>query len=73
MYSKLSLQLIPLSQGNLFLMIGSLEVMHKLTFTIPSVIQIRSIRSMKSFRLKFNRKTSIECREYIPETSLVIV
>ena len=31
-----------LSQGNLFLMIGSLEVMHKEIFTIPSVIRISS-------------------------------
>ena len=32
-------------------MIGSLEVMHKLIFAIPSVIQISSISSIKSIRL----------------------
>ena len=36
---KICLQLIPLSQGNFFLMNGScLEVMHEIIFTIPSVI-----------------------------------
>ena len=34
---KFCLQLIPLSQGELFLMINALEIMHKLIFTIPSV------------------------------------
>ena len=48
---KVCLQLIPLSQGNLFLMIGSLEVMHELIFTILSVIQISSFNSI---RLGFN-------------------
>ena len=46
LYSKMCLQLIPLSQGNVFLMIGSLEVTHKLILTIPSVIQISSICSI---------------------------
>ena len=36
MYSK---TLLALSQGNLFLMIDSLEVTRELIFTIPSVIQ----------------------------------
>ena len=48
---KIYLQLIQLSQGKLFLMIGSLEAMHELIFTIPSVIQICSISSI---RLRFN-------------------
>ena len=43
---KNCLQLILLSQGNSFLMIGSLEVTHELIFTIPSVIQINSIKSI---------------------------
>ena len=42
MNSKNFLQLNPLSGDNLFLMTGSLEVTHKLIFTIPSVIQISS-------------------------------
>ena len=46
--------LIPLSQGNLFVMIGSLQVMYELIFTIPSVIQIGSINSINSIRLRFN-------------------
>ena len=37
---------IPFSPGNLFLVIGSLEVIDKLIFTIPSVIQISSINSI---------------------------
>ena len=48
------LQLILLSRGNFFLMIGSLEVTHELIFTIPSVIQICSISSINSIQLKFN-------------------
>ena len=51
MYSKICLQLIPLSQGNFFLMIGSLEVTHELIFAIPSVIEISSINSV---RLRIN-------------------
>ena len=35
-------------------MIGSLEVMHELISTIPSVIQICSISSISSIRLGFN-------------------
>ena len=35
-------------------MIGSLEVMHELIFTIPSVIQICSISSIDSIQLSFN-------------------
>ena len=35
-------------------MIGSLEVTHELIFTIPSVIQISSISSINSIRLRFN-------------------
>ena len=45
---KICLQLILLTQGNLFLMIGSLEVAHELMFTIPSVIQIHLISSINS-------------------------
>ena len=41
------LQLILLSQNKFFLMIGSLEVTHELIFTIPSVIQISSINSIR--------------------------
>ena len=37
------LQLILLSQGNFFLMYSSLEVMHELIFSVPSVIWISSI------------------------------
>ena len=48
MYSKMCLQL---SQANSFLQISSLEVMHNLIFTIPSVIQISLINSI---RLRFN-------------------
>ena len=51
MNSKQFLQLILLSQGNFFLMIGSLEVTHDLIFAIPSVTQISSINSI---RLIFN-------------------
>ena len=51
---KICLQLILLSQDNLFLMIGSLEVMQELIFTIPSVIQISSISSINSIWLRFN-------------------
>ena len=51
---KFCLQLIPLSQGNLFLMVGSLEVMHELIFTVPSVIQINSVSSINSIRVRFN-------------------
>ena len=40
--------------GNLFLMIDSLEVTHELIFTIQSVIQISSISSIDSIRLRFN-------------------
>ena len=40
-----------LSQGNFFLMIGHLEVTHKLIFTIPSVIHISLISSIQ---LRFN-------------------
>ena len=39
---------------NLFLMIGSFQVMYELIFTIPSVIQIGSISSINSIRLRFN-------------------
>ena len=35
-------------------MIGSLEVMHELILTIPSVIQISSITSIGSIRFRFN-------------------
>ena len=35
-------------------MIGSLEVAHELIFTIPSIIQICSISSVNSIRLRFN-------------------
>ena len=42
---EICLQLISLPQGNLFLMIGSLKVIHKLIFTISSVIQSTSINS----------------------------
>ena len=38
---------LQLSQDNFFLMIGSLEVMHEIIFTIPSVIQISSINSIR--------------------------
>ena len=48
------LHIVPISQGSLFLMIGSLEVMHELMFTIPSVIQISSIGSINSILLRFN-------------------
>ena len=39
-YLQICPGLISLSQSNLFLMIGSLEVTHKQNFTIPSVIKI---------------------------------
>ena len=51
MYSKICLGLIQLSHGNSFLMIVSLDVMHKLIFNIPSVIQISSVSSIQ---LSFN-------------------
>ena len=52
MYSKnLSATNFIVLQSNFFLMIGSLEVTHELIFTIPSVIQICSINSI---RLRFN-------------------
>ena len=51
---KIYLKLILLSQGNFFLMTGSLEVMHEVIFTIPSVIQISSISSINSIRLRYN-------------------
>ena len=44
---KVCLQLILLSQGNFFLMIDSLEIMHEILFTIPSIIQISSINLRK--------------------------
>ena len=40
--------------GQLVLMIGSSEVTHELIFTIPSVIQICTISSINSIRLRFN-------------------
>ena len=43
---KICLQQILLLQGKFFLLIGSLEVTHKLIFTIPNVIQISSINSI---------------------------
>ena len=45
--NQLLKKLIPLSQGNLFLMIGSLKATHKLIFNIHSGIQIRSIISIR--------------------------
>ena len=48
------LQLILLSQGKCFLKTGSLEVMHEIIFTIPSVIQFSSISSINSIGLRFN-------------------
>ena len=48
---KMCPQLIQISQGNLFFMVGSLEITHRLIFAIPSVIQISSINSIQ---LKFN-------------------
>ena len=58
---KICLQLTPLSQGNLFLMIGSLKATYKLIFTIPMSIQFSSINSI---RLKFSfRKTSIRTQK----------
>ena len=51
---KIYLKLILLSQGNFFLMTGSLEVTHEVIFTIPSVIQISSISSINSIRLRYN-------------------
>ena len=45
---KICPQLILLSQGSFFLMIGSLEVTHDIIFTIPSVIQISLINSINS-------------------------
>ena len=55
---KNCLQPILLSEGNFFLMIGSLEVMHEIIFIIPSVFQI----SISSIRLRFNlRKPRLSC------------
>ena len=48
------MQLSPISEVNLFLMIGSLEVTNKLIFTIPSAIQISLFSSMNSIQLRFN-------------------
>ena len=45
---KICQQLILLSQGNFLLIISSLEVMHEIIFTIPSVIYISSISSVNS-------------------------
>ena len=63
--SKIYLQLIILSQGDLFLMVSSLGVMHELILTIPSDIQISSINSI---RFRFNLgETSIT----VMRTSLI--
>ena len=57
------LQLILVSQGNFFLMIGSLEVMHEIISTILSVIQISSINSI---RVRFNLgKPRLHVNRYI--------
>ena len=42
---------MPLSQGIFLMMIGSLEIMHKLILATTRVIQIRSTNSI---RLRFN-------------------
>ena len=44
---NIGLQLILLSEGNFFLMIGSMEVTHEITFTIPSVIQLTQLTQLR--------------------------
>ena len=53
-----------------FLMIGSLEVTHELIFTVPSVIQIRSINSIS---LRFNLGKPMKFYEYFLKPMFVML